>query len=935
MLDKIKKKILHRYPIDVGFLSIIIFIVSFFISFNIYIKNILSLDDKYKEFIIGDTIYSNYSKIMDQKIIFIFIFIFILLYWLSSKFFYIVYWKNISIKEKKYQFILLIGLPFLQYFLNPLVEKFNLNYLYSYITYSYLIFIWIYKEKYQYFIRGINIFLFSCLSSEVLKYFFINYLNYDIGIKNIFIILVLLSFILFKNVGIYISQIFLPLYFFRLSENSYMYRQEVFSLGKIKNIKILVITLILFSIVYSVYEIRKKKSTILLSTLLTIAFIFWWMNIPIYYITDEYHFGELFTTYNQIYEKGSKLYTEYISVKGFFHIFIGWINEIFYGGYMGIQKAVVLTEYFHKVFLIFIMSFFLSKELLLLFIFLNILPLNVNYFLIIPIMVFLFQDKILNKSWNFIVSYLFLSYIYFMYYQSFGIALAICLLPYFLYSIYKIIKYRYKPSKKNLIWISIGILLFLYNLKTLLYALKYSLINANSNLYYWGNSSGYIAGNEIHFFINMITKNIWVGVSIFLTIYLFKNYKIISLKEKIIYFIIITYPIVINSYLLGRHDGILARTFQYSIALFQFLLILSCYLFDNLKKTTLMLILIIGFLISYNLDKRTMYNFNNLKISSEKIVHVIPNEFERGRNSNLPRLGDGFLTKNTLDDLEKEYNLIQDVTLGKKNSSFLIIDGYVTQSARYSIFDKKIPTMSHSILNIPSLKSQEIELERFNKFDVPIIRISSGVNRYILFYKEIFQKDYIYTLYNNREYLIEKKSFEKIKNKYNLFELEYPGYLYQKEFGVLPIKWGNGYNENKEKLKFSKIKFNEIGVNDLELKKPKVYKVTNISDPFIVYNLSQEINGNEIDFIKLKLKTTFNNNFRMQIFWTNDKEGFSEKRSVFLSARNGELIIPIVKNLDWLKDKNITKIRVDFIELPIDTEVEIEEIQVFKYYKSN
>ncbi|MGL6100388.1 MAG: hypothetical protein ACRCZ9_00775 [Fusobacteriaceae bacterium] len=930
ILEQIKNFFSYKKDIDVTIITVLSFAISFLISFKFYKNNIFGINDKYKEFIIGDTIYSAYTKDVDVKVIFMFMTIFLIFYFLASKIYKIKYWQKIKIEKNEYKFLILIGLPFIKYFANPILKQFDYNYLYGYLTYIYLIFMWIYKEKYEKIIKIINIILFSYLSSEVLKYIFVSYINYNISSKYIFAILLSISLILYKNIGLLLSQIFLPFYFLKLIENHYLYRGELITIQKSINSKILAVILIILSLVYSIYEFKQKKSKILLSTLFIVTMILYWQNIGMFYVYDEYHFGELYTAYDQLYTQGNKLYSEYIPVKGYFHIIIGWINQIFYGGYTGLQKASVLTEYLSKILLVAILNTFMLKELMLLFIFLNVLPTSGNYFLIIPILAFLCQEKIINKNWNFVIGYLYLNFVYFMYYQSFGIALALCLAPNLIYSLYKIFKNKEKPTKNINIFLIGGIALLLYTLKSIYYGLKYSLINASSNLYYWGNSSGYNGQNKNSFFIEMITKNIWVGVSILLLIYLIKNFKSIQIKEKIIYFTVIFYPIIINSYLLGRHDGWLGRTYQFSIVTIQFLLILFVYLFENLKKKNVLIMFLISVLINYNLDKRGVFNFKNFKISPVKVIHNIPTDLERGINSELKKIGEGFISKAALDDLQMEYNLIMDVTEKKEESTFLIIDGYVSQSARYSLFNKKIPTLSHSVLNIPSLKSQEMELKRFEKFDVPIIRVSSGISRYLLFYKNILQKDYIYTHFNGREYLIKKESFEKIKNKYSLENIPLPGYLYQKEFGILPIKWGNGYKNNKENLKKLENNLIYIGVNQLEVEN-KGFKILNSSDPFIIYNLSNKINGEDSDFIKMNLKTDFKNNFRMQIFWANENGSFEEKKSVFLTAKNGNIVVPLVLNLDWLKDKNIDKIRIDFIDLPIETKINIDKIEFLKY----
>ncbi|MGL5126350.1 MAG: hypothetical protein ACRC6U_10290 [Fusobacteriaceae bacterium] len=133
ILDQIKRICIYKKKIDVTIIILLSFVTSFLISFKFYKNNIFGMNDKYKEFIIGDTVYSSYNKDIDVKVIFMFVAIFLTFYFLASKFYTIKYWQNIKIEKNEYKFLILVGLPFMQYFANPIFKQFNYDYLYGYI----------------------------------------------------------------------------------------------------------------------------------------------------------------------------------------------------------------------------------------------------------------------------------------------------------------------------------------------------------------------------------------------------------------------------------------------------------------------------------------------------------------------------------------------------------------------------------------------------------------------------------------------------------------------------------------------------------------------------------------------------------------------------------------------------------------------------------
>jgi hypothetical protein len=306
---------------------------------------------------------------------------------------------------------------------------------------------------------------------------------------------------------------------------------------------------------------------------------------------------------------------------------------------------------------------------------------------------------------------------------------------------------------------------------------------------------------------------------------------------------------------------------------------------------------------NYNIDITKNFNINNTYYFNENYTFI--------KNSKIPNLKNGIIDKNTLEELEKEYYLF-DIILDH-NETFLLIDDYTTQSARYFLYNKKIPTKSHSILNVTNIESQIQELENFKQDNVKIVRISNGLMRYYIFYdyfiNGVHNNKYVYTIYNEKEYLIESEKFDQYKDIIGLIELEMP-LLSKLEFGFLPIKWGKKL-EPLENLVEEKININIISSNQVDVKGNKII-IQNTYDPFIVIALEDEINGNNVDYVRMNIESTNRTFFRGNIYWKNKSISFNENDKVGFNLSSGNIIVPIGMNLNWKLTNNITHIRIDF-----------------------
>lgn len=930
---KIKNLIKEKEPKFTEFYFIIIsLLISLIISSIYYSENIFGIEDKYKEFILGDTIFLNYNKLVDSRVIFLFMIIFLI----TIVIIYKIYkprgidFEQLNIKKNNLFFGVVVV------FIISLVFKNNfdfLNFKYYIIPFSLYIsimyFIFNIKEiksvKIRYIKEIVFIAIFSWLSSSILEYFLLEFFNLEIRNYIFFVPIILLSGVKINSSGLYISQIFIPLFFLKLLENKYYYNNEIIHLHNNNNLKILVILLIIFCFAFNVIEYKKNKNEgILFSSVIVIMFLFIWNNVPAIYNLDEYHIGELFTNYDQIINKGQMPYKEYIPVKGYFHLIIGFINEAFYnGGYNNISRAYQLNNLIFMIPILFILKSILTKENIILIIILNLIPLPGSYYLIIPALFILTRESIIENEYNFILSYYYICFTSFMYYQSFGIAIGIGLFPFLLVKVYSIIKNKIYPNRNIVYYLILGIILGILNLKPIFYGLKYSLINLSANTFYWGNQSIYSESEKISSAFKFFKSHLWAVIVMFSVLSLIKKYKKMLGADKLLHSFIIFFPLSILSYVTGRLDVIMKRPNNFSLMIISLLLILFLYKYEkehsNLNLIGLITIMGTYFLFSNQIPILSLPSLNM------EIVHNIPETMIIIDREKHPKYGNGFIDKGRFLDLTSEQKLFDEACLND-NDTFLMIDPYLTDSARYSLFGYKIPTLSHSVLNIPSISSQKWELERVRNFNVPILRISPGINRYYLFHKEFLNSDYIYTTYNNREYLIKKDIFESMKMKFNLEENILPESYSMRDAGVLPIKWGNSFESNKEKILKSNIVLNPKGYNNIKYENGSNY-ILKEEDPYIIFNFDNVDINSKTDFIKFNLRSNEDKVLQMQLFWADSSQIFSEENSIRFNARNGDIVIPVGFNLGWRNMEKAEYLRFDIDGLEKGKEFEISNVE--------
>ncbi|SIN79842.1 hypothetical protein SAMN05444724_0521 [Salinivibrio sp. ES.052] len=593
------------------------------------------------------------------------------------------------------------------------------------------------------------------------------------------------------------------------------------------------------------------------------------------------------------------------------HIMIGYINQIiFNGSYITLYPSIFISTFLLAVLIVSLLKAFYSNVSVLI-ILLAGLPLIGYNALIIPSLLIVSRviksgyliPAILACSWIF--------FLYFLYYNAFAVVFAVSVLPALIYSLkyLEIGSVRDRTNLLCLLSILLLVIVCIANYSYIYESIKYILTNASTNMLYWGNFGS---------LSNLVKANFWIiAFSVIFSIFLF-NRKAFT-KEKLLWlsYLLIS-PVLMVSYLVARADGNFPRAYKFSVF---YLIVVLAFVLLYLKGKKRFFVATVLFLSICMLDRHNTYNIHNdLRGFATK---VIPSSMTLSDDNLIPKLGKGFIGKERLDDLTSEFELVKYL---HEDESFLIVDSYTVQSARYSLYDLRIPTKSHSILNIPSVRAQKIELEQVSSRNLKLVRLSDGLLRYHLFHKYLLSLEgFSAFTYNERVYLISEDYAERLPSSLNLKPVvDLRETLSVSEFSSLPYKWGRALSNDKDLLDALKVSYGLYSVNNYSIQSGK--RLGN--DPYAIFKLNELISGQEVDLLNVNLSGKFDNLCRAQIFWSNDKD-FSEARSVRFTFSNGKNLIPIHMNSAWTSSKT-RFLRLDF-DSCANKSIVVDSFDFYKY----
>lgn len=637
-----------------------------------------------------------------------------------------------------------------------------------------------------------------------------------------------------------------------------------------------------------------------------------------FYLDDEYHMGEIFTAYHQIFTLGQAAYSEYIPTKGFMPVLDGWVNQLFFdGGYLSIWLAIKCVL-IGKIFVLLLLTNYLkTNKLLVLFLITSAVYLLHAYYYPMLLALLLFSHPaVFQNHFRFIACFAYFSVGYFFYYNAFAVVFILSLFPLFAYHAVKYIKQLINEGVelKQLVILFVPVLFLLINLSLVLASLEYLLVNSSANLFYWGNSGK---------FGKFLDSNLWVLFYGWLLFALLKRKIPINGYTVPWLLLLLISPFLLLSYLEGRADGEFLRAKSYASFISICLICLSAIFYTLKQNRMTVLLMIIGLLGFFLTNGKLHLSFKSGAYSFAKSYIAPPFVLNNQPNLNL---GHGFLPEAKQEALKHEAKLF-DYLLPEEN--FLVVGEYMTQSARYSIMNKKIPTISHAVLNIPSLSAWKKELEKVKQSQVKIVRVSSGIKRYMLLYNELMSRDFSLISYYGRYYLVAPEILQRITGNLVFEKLNTEdGFKFAgaDDFGLLPIKWGSAVAKERDNMQhlFSfdlPAKTNDVTIRD------DYYRLGN-NDSFWVYE-SSLFDGEKANILTFSINGLENRTCLAIFSWRSGKK-FRSPNFVVFKIKNGQTAVPLGMNYHWIRQKNIQALRLD-IDGCGGADIKLSPLNLYKY----
>ncbi len=740
------------------------------------------------------------------------------------------------------------------------------------------------------------------------------------------------------NKSILLFQTIIPTLLTVYLVNRYSYHNETMYLDIPIVARIFFISLILILQIYTLYFICKKYKTnekdlnklISISTIIAIC-IFNFVadnNTSLILPNDLHHVGENILSFQQIFSFNQIPYLEYIPVSGLFSVFSGFILELIGGKLMYYGISLVIINIIFATTIILLLNKHLNKSETLLFSILFILP-NYNriYLILISILILMLPKLIENRNlW--LKVWLYSCFIGGLYYPIYGVAVLVGTLPFALVQLVNYIKStKFKKDIKKVsfyIWWAVALIPIILSIPLLFNMAKHILVYSKQSTLADGISvfGQYPLENilnifEGHAFIKRIifyclryvmpALGIWTFLIILLSEFQ-EKLTINKIKEKISSpkFLAITSGlsvlIVSYSYTLVRADvnRLLSRTGKLMCIICGMLLLV---IFVKYLKKNISNFIIMGIFIGLIMA----LDFSPLTSQTNKMIHdyVVPESYKLIKNSKLPRLGNGFASPEELNSfvnekfsikkMENMYDKSQELLSYDKNLKFTLYGCLGT----YYIMD--LPTVGQpSVHAIKSKKTSDELIEIIKKYK-PVVgkNIADNVQTYYLYHWLMTTDEYLYS--KKYKAFLPRELYKKIfSNEQGDNKIE--AKLTKKDFTTPAVSFGKSFKTLKNIFDEQDIKYDYS------------CKYTSNNKYVCDYKLNKKIKGIDSDFIYLKIDTNRDNYDERNLMNTMDIDftnadilvSISDDNKQYAKSNlyNGQLLIPIGANNDWLLNEH-------------------------------
>ena len=691
----------------------------------------------------------------------------------------------------------------------------------------------------------------------------------------------------------------------------------------------------------SVFSLWKKKDRLVSMASPILIFIYnSFSAAPMYAQPDQHHHGEQMIPWQQVFELGQKLYTEYTPVSGLFPMVNGTIQNIFLNGTVSdYSPSICITVVLFSIITMFLLAKHTGPCLALCFAVLFALPSYNRQYMVLPVLLLLTLPKLVKKKGLWLAGYVFCCFLSGLYYPLFGAALLLGLAPFGLWQLITYIKSEdiksdWKKPSFSITWL-FCLISILLSLPLLLKLLNHTLTYSSQTVLADGISLfGQTAPSHLFPFItDENLRNIcYIFLRFFLPLlgvwlfaYLFLKYILISTKtcKKAGKFscpsLLFGLPagaitlLFSYSYTLVRADYgmILSRTAPILIAVLgMFLPVLLLSYGKEFSQSFVLFIAAVSFSLPMILYTKVedmkfpnmwVYPNGNSDIlldDSDKLFtyYTVPEGFFRADDLDIStetasRLGTGFLIGDQVHYINDYEKVIQKCRAVSEDTIYLGFDG---QGFYY--FNNVKACATGFIPAAKGYAAQKSIIETAKK-NPPVIFLINGESNYYLYY----------WMWNN-EYLYKAED-----------QAFYPPDLYKQIYGNEPSDNYLDYFTGKEYGYQMGLIPSSFG-NSIETLTPLFIEEKNLledlkTDPYQKsYSCKTNFLGMEYDFLYLELSpsglggvmTYFPSGtitVSFQDAGIDDKTAKNRIQSVTCTIKDGKLLIPMGMNPNWLLNR--------------------------------
>ena len=639
--------------------------------------------------------------------------------------------------------------------------------------------------------------------------------------------------------------------------------------------------------------------------------------------SDWWHYADESMYWHQVFNLKQALFEDISPISGLFSFVYSFFHNVILDGYINQANFATILMIIFYIVIISILLYKKTNSLFTFFIlhyFAGIFFIYSRNYLILPIMLLLSSQKLIDRKGFWIPIWIFCVFLYGLYYPSYGVAIMIASVPFGIMQLLLYFKKKeYLKDIKNIyfyfVWL-IVVVSIIISTPLLLKILNWILLQAGQTKYVNGIK---LFGQKAPWFFlsfinsNYIKENIFYIIRILIPIiselivlhmfikFIIKNKNNLTEKLNSSAFFIFTFFIIFipfisfTTFIRQDLDTLASRIGALLVPLLSVIIPMTVLfycknVFAN-KYKYIMLSILFSIVI---LMRPPNFNYNSYVFSN---IIDVPQDMELVDEellNDFPLLGKGFIAYSKKNELLSLGKLIKRIT---HDDDSIFLDNYIPFLLA-NIIDRKLYIIASSTL-MQSTKFKEFALNKLND-KRPALFL--GIP---LFYTWLVNNEYKICPENDKIF-IRPDRFEEFYGKANLSNDISNSYYYQSYYNKTIAK-----SLGRSISKLEKYFTNQYSLIDNNSKNNLSH--LNADNNEFEINFNQKISGDDFDYLYLELEPMKNIIFNtITVYWGDDNEEYSEEKSVtFDTEKQNKYLIPIGMMNLWRFNKN-SKLKVVF-----------------------